>query len=139
MRSIVILTVVLALCHAMLLVDGQTANCCKTVRLDSTGPLAESATAFIIGNYEYVADDAGGDFGMRGIYRCETNRMELYYKPPGNVFGSWYIGVGPDSFDNGAFHNGGEICPEDLESGWMFLDINSREWITDPEISVTCQ
>merc|ERR1712244_18306 len=50
-------------------VNGEV-DCCKTVRFDSTGPLAESAYAFMIGTYEYVADDAGGNLGVRGIYRC---------------------------------------------------------------------
>ena len=69
-------------------VNGEV-DCCKTVRFDSTGPLAESVYAFQIGTYEYVADDAGGDGGVRGIYRCTdcSYELELYYNPPGNAFG----------------------------------------------------
>ena len=68
-------------------VNGEV-DCCKTVRFDSTGPLAESMYAFMIGTYEYVADDAGGDTGVRGIYRCTdcSYELELYYNPPGNAF-----------------------------------------------------
>ena len=68
-------------------VNGEV-DCCKTVRFDSTGPLAESMYAFMIGTYEYVADDEGGDGGVRGIYRCTdcSYELELYYNPPGNPF-----------------------------------------------------
>ena len=68
-------------------VNGEV-DCCKTVRFDSTGPLAESMYAFMIGTYEYVADDAGGVTGVRGIYRCTdcSYELELYYNPPGNAF-----------------------------------------------------
>ena len=66
-------------------------DCCKTVRFDSTGPLAESAYAFMIGTYEYVADDEGGvtsSMGVRGIYRCTDcpYELQLYYNPPGGAF-----------------------------------------------------
>ena len=44
-------------------VNGEV-DCCKTVRFDSTGPLAESEYAFMIGTYEYVADDAGDITGV---------------------------------------------------------------------------
>ena len=68
-------------------VNGEV-DCCKTVRFDSTGPLAESEYAFMIGTYEYVADDAGGNLGVKGIYRCTdcSYELELYYNPPGNPF-----------------------------------------------------
>merc|ERR1712165_355682 len=113
-------------------------DCCKTVRFDSTGPLAESMYAFMIGTYEYVADDAGGNTGVRGIYRCTdcSYELELYYNPPGNAFGRWHIGFGPETTEYGAVNMGGEICPEDL-TDWETV-ING-EWITEPEIKVTCQ
>ena len=62
------------------------------LRFDSTGPLAESAYAFMIGTYEYVADDEGGvnsnSMGVRGIYRCTdcSYDLQLYYNPPGGAF-----------------------------------------------------
>ena len=57
-------------------------------RFDSTGPLADSMYAFMIGTYEYVADDEGGATGVRGIYRCTdcSYDLQLYYNPPGNAF-----------------------------------------------------
>ena len=44
--------------------------------------------AFMIGTYEYVADDAGGNTGVRGIYRCTdcSYDLQLYYNPPGGAF-----------------------------------------------------
>ena len=47
--------------------------CCDTVRFDSTGLLAESENAAIIGTYEYVPDEAGG------YYECPENGLYLYY------------------------------------------------------------
>ena len=54
------------------LVAGASA-CCNTVRFDSTGLLAESENAAIIGTYEYVPDEAGG------YYMCIENGLSLYY------------------------------------------------------------
>merc|ERR1712039_112072 len=117
-------------------VNGEV-DCCKTVRLDSTG---ESDYAFMIGTYEYVADDAGGSTGVRGIYRCTdcSYELELYYNPPGNPFGRWYIGFGPETTEFGAFNMGygGDLCPEDLIDWETVID---GEWVTEPEIKVTCQ
>ena len=45
------------------------------VRFDSTGGLAESENASIIGTYEYVADVAGGS----GYYENQKNGLYLYY------------------------------------------------------------
>ena len=47
--------------------------CCDTVRFDSTGLLAESENAVIIGTYEYVPDADGG------YYECTKNGLYLYY------------------------------------------------------------
>merc|ERR1711879_629219 len=121
-------------------VNGEV-DCCKTVRFDSTGPLAQSAYAFMIGTYEYVADDEGGvtsSMGVRGIYRCTdcSYDLKLYYNPPGGAFSRWYIGFGPETKEYGAYNIGDELCPEDL-TDWETV-ING-EWVTEPGIKVTCQ
>ena len=53
--------------------------CCDYVRFDSTGLLAESDNAGIIGSYKYVPDEAGG------YYRSWGNGLALYYYPSRGV------------------------------------------------------
>ena len=58
------------------LVAGRASACCDTVSFDSTGLLAESENAVIIGTYEYVPD---------GSYYNPQNGLYLYYYPSRGV------------------------------------------------------
>jgi len=115
------------------LVAGHRASaCCDTVRFDSTGGLAESENASIIGTYEYVADVAGGS----GYYENQKNGLYLYYL---GDRGRWQIGDGPESGPAYAWCYEEALCPEELGPNWEYYAFNSGDWIPDPDISVTCQ
>ena len=131
------------------LVAGASA-CCDNVRFDSTGLLAESENRYIIGDYEYVADEAGG------YYKCAENGLSLYYYSSRDVssthagwdswieretcfFQRWQIGDGPESSPAYAWCYESALCPEDLGPNWEYYAFISGEWIPDPDITVTCQ
>merc|ERR1712154_271179 len=120
----------LSLLLALLLVASRASACCDTVRFDSTGLLAESENAVIIGTYEYVPDADGG------YYECTKNGLYLYYY---ESRGRWQIGDGPESSPAYAWCYEAALCPEELGPNWEYYAFNSGEWIADPDISVTCQ
>ena len=53
--------------------------CCGIVRFDSTGLLAESENAAIIGTYQLIPDY------NNGVYYCGENGLYLYYLSGRNV------------------------------------------------------
>lgn len=130
-------------------------SCCPNIVLQSSGNLASSNQAHILGNYFLISEDDEG----RPIYQQDSSLtrfifyrsginvstfihlQDLFYKSSSEVdklgmLQHWYVNDQTGINQGYAFNPGTEECISDSTGIWEYWD--GSAWTQDPYTSVSC-
>jgi len=110
-----------------------TGPCCKNIRFDSTGSLADSGQNHIIGNYAFLAQGPNDRWNYK---QNDGYERKLWFNPS---IGAWFIGDDLGTNTGYALAYGEAQCPEDLPRTWQWYDYQETgDWVSDDKAKYEC-
>ncbi|TRY68819.1 hypothetical protein TCAL_12896 [Tigriopus californicus] len=107
-----------------------SSSCCPSIVLQSSGDLASSNQAHILGNYNLVSDDAEG----RPIYQLDSSLPRFIFYRSG--INNWFVNDQTGINQGYALNTGTEECISDSTGVWEYWDGNA--WVQDLYTSAIC-